>query len=83
MTMEARAIVGEDKCMSTDAGLSNHVRYADLWGLCGYLFDHHPVRMHPEPPTIAARRQIYPLPRKSRKLDSADAESYRDQIDRG
>lgn len=45
-------------------GWINHVRYADTWGLCGHLFDSHPIQLRPEPETPPPPRRIYLRRRK-------------------
>jgi len=45
-----------------DAGVQgwiNYVRYADTWGLRGHIFDHHPIKLRPEPESPHLPKRIY------------------------
>ncbi len=40
-------------------GWTNHVRYADTWGLRGHIFGTHPIRLRPEPEPALPPRRVY------------------------
>ena len=40
-------------------GWINHVGYADTWGLRGYIFDQHPIKLRPEAESARPPKQIY------------------------